>query len=107
MASVTHASLTGNVVSTVTVTSADAQSGWTATGDQPRSKVGVMNRTGTAAVYFTTDGTAPTVGGANCYVLPAGAIGELVVVDETAGTGGTVKLISASAQDITVRAVLT
>jgi hypothetical protein len=26
---------------------------------------------GSAAIYFTIDGTAPTVGGANCYVLPA------------------------------------
>lgn len=29
---------------------------------------------GVAAVYFTTDGSEPTVAGDNCYLLPAGTM---------------------------------
>lgn len=31
----------------------------------------VMNRSGTAEIYFTVDGPDPTVEGADCEVLPA------------------------------------
>jgi hypothetical protein len=48
---------------------------------------------GTAAMYFTTDGTAPTVGGANTRELPAGAIAQLTFSLPLNQT--TVRLISA------------
>jgi hypothetical protein len=46
---------------------------------------------GTSPVYFTTDGSTPTVGGDDTYIVRSGA---LHVDVETAGTV-TVKLISA------------
>lgn len=49
---------------------------------------------GTAAVYFTTDGSTPTVGGQGTYVLPAGAIG-VRTARTVVSNGATVKLISA------------
>ena len=33
--------------------------------------VEVINRSGSAEIYFTLDGSVPTVGGSNTYVLPA------------------------------------
>lgn len=59
-----HETLTASTVDTVTLTG-------------NTSSVTVVNRTGTAEIYFTiATGTAavpavPTVGGANTYVLPA------------------------------------
>ena len=48
---------------------------------------------GAAAVYFTVDGSAPTVAGNNTHVLPAGAVGRRRVVVPTSGDT-VVKLIS-------------
>lgn len=41
-------------------------------------RVEIANVDGAAAIYVTVDGSTPTVGGANTYVLPA-AIGTLVL----------------------------
>jgi hypothetical protein len=53
-----HGQLTAGVVDTVTMNGT-----W--------ESIQVVNRSGTAEIYFTVNGTAATVGGANCYVLPA------------------------------------
>lgn len=54
-----------------------------------------------AEVYFTTDGTTPTVGGDNCVALPA-AISSVEVKEEIAGAVN-VQLISAGTPKISVR----
>ncbi len=106
MAAVGHATLVANTVATVTVALVDPVGNLTSFATPPRPLVEVVNVTGTAAVYFTTDGTtAPTVGGTNCYVLPA-AICALKVPDETPGATSTVKLISTGTPGVSVRAVL-
>ncbi|GAA0632324.1 hypothetical protein GCM10010174_61710 [Kutzneria viridogrisea] len=58
---------------------------------------------GTAPVYVTVDGSSPTVGGANCYLLPA-AIGAKELHPPTAG-GTVVKLISAGTPTVSVAKV--
>lgn len=57
---------------------------------------------GAAAAYMTIDGSEPTVGGANCYVLPAN-----VCVRNIAGSGNrteppVVKIISAGTPTVSV-----
>jgi len=47
---------------------------------------------GTAAVYFTVDGTTPTVSGSHCFKIPATVLSETVNVQTMAPT---VKLVSA------------
>lgn len=69
----------------------------------PTARVEVLNVDGAAAVYFTTNGTDPAVGGDGCHVLPA-AISAVEVNDETAGGTSTVKLISSGTPKISVRA---
>ena len=65
-------------------------------------RIEVLNRDGAAEVYFTVDGSTPTVGGDNCQVLPA-AIGYLTVDDGTRGVPSVVKLISAGTPKVSVR----
>lgn len=52
---------------------------------------------GAAPVYYTVDGSTPTIGGANCYLIPAGLTG-IDTRDTTnsagAGTLDVVKVIS-------------
>ena len=50
---------------------------------------------GTAAIYFTTNGTAPTVKGAADLQVPKGSLFFTQEITEGAGTSLTVKLISA------------
>lgn len=65
---------------------------------------------GSALIYFTLDGTAPTVGGANCYVLPAAAsVREIRTrASELANASGDleVKLISAGTPEYHVARAL-
>jgi hypothetical protein len=50
---------------------------------------------GTDALYFTTDGTNPTVGGKNCWFLPSGAKSAKTVNALRSSAGTTVvKVIS-------------
>jgi len=58
---------------------------------------------GAAAVYATVDGSAPTVGGGNCYYLPAVA-GSKEIHPPTSG-GTVVKLISAGTPTVGVAKV--
>ncbi|MFI7073569.1 hypothetical protein [Micromonospora sediminicola] len=86
---VQHYTLAANTEKTFTF---DGNYGW----------VEVLNVDGAAAVYFTTDNTAATVGGDGCYVLPA-AISSLEVRDAT--TGNTVvRVKSAGTPTVSVRA---
>lgn len=81
-----HETLAMNTVDTVEFDVADRE-------------IEVLNRVGTDEIYFTIDGTTPTVGGENCYVLPA-AMGSLKVPVRASTT--VVKLISASACEYSV-----
>jgi hypothetical protein len=77
--------LTAATVDTVTFAGTDNQADKTA--------VRVWNDTGAVAIFFTLDGTDPTVAGAKTYRVPAvaGACTEVVPLGATATT---VKLIS-------------
>lgn len=65
------------------------------------TEVEVLNRDGAAEIYFTVDGSTPTVGGENCRVLPA-AIGGLELRVEH---GDVVKLISSGTPTYSVSVV--
>ena len=54
----------------------------------------VLNVSGTAAIFFTFDGTVPTVSGAKCYRVPAAAGASRTVRTDTGGADTVVKLIS-------------
>lgn len=65
----------------------------TVTFTEDVSVIEVIGLDGAAPIYFTVDGSVPTVGGAKCFVLPAA-----VSVNEVTAPGGVapvVKLISA------------
>lgn len=98
-----HWTLVANTVKALTVDVADPRPGNLSFADPPKPRVEVLNVDGAAAVYFTTNGTDPTVGGDGCHVLPA-AIGAVEVNDETAGSTSVVKLISAGTPKVSVRA---
>lgn len=105
VAVVEHRTLVAATVTTVTLTLAEPVGDLLSFATPAKGKVGVASVSGASRVYFTTDGSTPTVGGANCYVLPA-ALCELVVADETAGGTAVVKLISSGTPDVSVRGVL-
>jgi len=73
-----HATLVASTVDTVTF-------------DPDPEYVEVASRDGAAEIYFTTDGSTPTVGGQNCYVVPAFPSARTA---RHGATGGAVKLIS-------------
>lgn len=82
-----HPTLAANTVDQVTITG----------GGQ--ADVEVLNRDPAADIYFTTDGSVPTVGGDNCYVVRAGQALQRSVPIAAATV---VKLISASAAPYSV-----
>lgn len=57
-----------------------------------RGEVEVVNRDGVASIFFTVDGTTPTVLGDDCYVLPA-AVGSLIV-NSPKDVAAVVKIVS-------------
>ncbi len=68
-------------------------------------EIEVLSHNGTAAIYFTVDGTEPTVGGAHCDVVPATPSSAIV---PRQGSGQTfVKLISAGTPTYSVTGVTT
>lgn len=67
----------------------------TVTFDQGVSAVRVFNDTGTAAIYFTVDGSTPTVAGAGMFRVPASPGAYLEVGTQGGAATETVKLISA------------
>ncbi|PZG05387.1 hypothetical protein C1I95_32745 [Micromonospora craterilacus] len=64
-------------------------------------RVEVLNRDGSAEVWFKVNNTAATVGGDGCHVLPA-AINSLEVDDETSGST-VVRVISSGTPAVSVR----
>lgn len=69
-----HGTLAATIVTTINV------------GSDARD-IEVLNRDGAAEIFFTVDGTEPTIEGDDMYVLPA-AIGSMVV--QSPGAGDTV-----------------
>lgn len=64
------------------------------------TQIRVTNMTGTAAVYYTVDGSTPTVAGKNTRLLPA-AIGSVLVEPPSSGPTA-VKLISSGTPAVSV-----
>lgn len=96
-----HATLVAGAVTPLTLDLADPRAENLSFGTQPAAQVRVTNVSGTAAVYFTVDGSTPTVGGQGCYVLPA-AMCSLRVADKTPGPTSSVNLISAGTPTVSV-----
>lgn len=78
----------------------------TVTFDRHAGVIRVHLDAGTTAVFFTTDGTAPTVNGAHTYRVrgTAGDWTEVPVTGEARRTGLAVKLISSGAVTYSVEA---
>ena len=85
-----HGTLTLTVVSTVNLSQTNANS------------VAVHFRSGTGPIYFTVDGSTPTVGGADTYVVHANLPVRSVPLPTT--DTQQIKLISASSDDYSVEA---
>lgn len=86
-----HGTLVAATVTTVTLT-------------RDFQRVEVVNVTGTAAIYFTVDGSDPTVGGDDTYVLPA-AICSFEAPSASSGSTTVVKLISSGTPGFAVEGV--
>lgn len=84
----THVQLTANTVATVTL-------------DADYQNVEVVNRDGSGEVFFTYDGSTPTVAGDGTVLLPA-ALSGVTVNPETAPVS-VIKLISAGTPKVSVR----
>lgn len=68
------------------------------------STIEVVNRSGTAEVFVTADGSTPSVGGNDCDIVPALA-GASTVIRRPTVADVTIKAISSGTPTITVRAV--
>lgn len=68
-------------------------------------RVRVVNLTGDAIIYFTLDGSTPTVGGVATYVLPAAISNDEEPVPDSKASNAVVKLISAGTPTYSVLAV--
>jgi hypothetical protein len=77
-----NGTLVANTVATVTFNNATV------------GEVQVINRDAAAEIWYTDDGTAPTVGGAGCYLVPAGATAKSIPDTGEANAPIVVKLIS-------------
>ena len=86
-----HATLVASTVTTLTF-------------DKYYTKAVVQSVDGTAAVYFTFDGTTPSVAGTGSYVLPA-AIGSMEIAPIRGAGVLVVKLISSGTPKVSVRGV--
>lgn len=83
-----HVTLTADTVATVTL-------------DRQYGAVEVVNVDGAAAVYFTVDGSSPTVAGDGTIVLPAAVSG--VEIPPGSDSPTVVKLISEGTPQVAVR----
>lgn len=91
MANPQHFTLTANTVKTFTL-------------DSDFTEVEVTNVDGTAAVYFTTDGSTPAVAGDGSHVVTAAPGAFLSLQPRTSGAS-VVKVISAGATKVCVRGI--
>lgn len=73
--------------------------------DDDRDEVRVTNVSGTAAIYYRLDGTAPVVGAAACFWLPAVA-GATRSHKVQSGANTQVKLISSGTPSYSVEGSL-
>jgi hypothetical protein len=91
-----------------------AKHAWTLTANQVDTitfadNIGTVDviTDGTADVYFTVDGSTPTVAGANCYRIPGagGAMVDTRTTLQTSASGGAdvVKVISAGTPSVSVQ----
>lgn len=80
MPRVSHGQLTATTVKTVGI-------------DAYTTQITILNRSQTGEIYFTVDGSIPTVGGEGCYVC----IGSTTVPTIDINTMVTVRLISTTA----------
>ena len=87
-----HAALTAASVDTVTL-------------DHVTAKVEIINRSGTAEIYYTLDGTAPTVAGDDCYVVPAAISSAVRANPQVDQNQLVVKLISSGTPTYSVQGV--
>ena len=85
-----HLTLTANTVATVTL-------------DSDYDNVEIVNVDGAAAVYFTIDGSMPTVAGDGTIVLPAAISGWATEYNRPRGSDAVVRLISTGTPKIAVR----
>lgn len=88
-ASPAHVTLVANTVTTVTL-------------DGNYSTIEVLNVDGAAPIYFTVDGTTPTVEGNGCNVLPAAICGLTVWAGSNVDV---IKLISAGTPKVSIRGI--
>jgi hypothetical protein len=72
----------------------------TFTGEDPPDVTVISD--GAAAVFYTVDGSTPTVNGANCYLLPAGVVSSDRRLIPTAAPA-VVKLISSGTPTYSVQ----
>jgi len=73
--------------------------------DKRYDVVYVLNRTGTSEIYGTTDGSLPTVGGSNCFVIPAAICSVLIKMPQILYKGpGQINLISSGAEAVSIEA---
>lgn len=68
----------------------------TVTLDKDYDAVEVVNRDGAGAIYFTVDGSAPTIAGDGTYVIPAVIGARKVASVELAAAATVVKLIASA-----------
>lgn len=87
-----HQTLSASEIDTVTVT-------------EPQIDIELTNRTGTSEIYFTIDGSDPTVGGESCFVLPAAVCSRVVSSDKFNTPTALIKLISAGAEAYSVESL--
>lgn len=92
MSRILHDTLVASTVKTITLVTPYA------------GTVEVTNVSGVAAVYFTVDGTTPTVAGPDTEVLPAVAGASMIVPGRHDGTQIVVKLISSGTPTVSAAA---
>jgi hypothetical protein len=77
----------------------------TVTGNYSKVKVTSRNGADTDEVYYTINDVVPTVGGNDCYVLPACIASEIVEEETTSGDTIPVRLISDAATKVSVQGI--
>lgn len=98
----TYATSAGDIALHAKVTTANTVDTLTLTGYRGPGEI-ISN--GADELYYTVDGSTPTVGGNNTYRLPAGAISSRVFLGAVAGADTIVKVKSAGIVTYSVQAI--